>query len=59
MTSNLKHDLQRLRKPKTYSHSRKVVPMLKFAAPYSGEDGAVCCSETNIGSYITSYSRRH
>jgi hypothetical protein len=39
MTSNLESDLQRLRKPKTYSYSRQVVPLLNFAAPYSGEDG--------------------
>jgi len=39
MTSNLESDMQRLRKPTTYSHSRKVVPMLKFDAPHTGEDG--------------------
>jgi hypothetical protein len=35
MTSNLESDMQRLRKPTTYSHSRKV----KFDAPHTGEDG--------------------
>ena len=35
MTSNLECDMQRLRKPTTYSHSRKV----KFDAPHTGDDG--------------------
>ena len=39
MTSNLESDMQRLRKPTTYSHSRKVVSLLKFDAPHTGKDG--------------------